>query len=137
MDTKKKLQCVLLIDDDEVTNFLNRRVIEYSKIAEHVEVKLNGQEALDFLNNKGTTDNSLLPCLILLDINMPVMDGWEFMQAYTQKALDQKKNMNIVMLSTSTNPEDIKRAAGLPFVKAFKSKPLTSEDLVEIMNNYF
>ncbi|MDB5256125.1 MAG: response regulator [Chitinophagaceae bacterium] len=137
MDTKKKLQCVLLIDDDEVTNFLNRRVIEYSKIAEHVEVKLNGQEALDFLTDKQTTDNSLLPCLILLDINMPVMDGWEFMQEYTKEALDQKKNMNIVMLSTSTNPDDIKRAASLPFVKAFKSKPLTSEVLEEILTNYF
>jgi CheY-like chemotaxis protein len=134
MDTKKKLQCVLLIDDDEVTNFLNRKVIEYSKITEHVEVKLNGQEALDYLTDK---ENTELPCLILLDINMPVMDGWEFMKAYTHVAKDLRKQMNIVMLSTSTNPDDIKRAATLPNVKAFKSKPLTSEMLNEILNTYF
>ncbi len=136
MDKPKKLQCILLIDDDEVTNFLNRKIIEQSHITERIEVKLNGQEALDFLNDKVMGDHAL-PCLILLDINMPVMDGWEFMQAYTKEAIDQKKKMSIVMLSTSSNPDDIKRAKSLPSVRAFKSKPLTSEMLEEILTNYF
>ncbi|MBC7487469.1 MAG: response regulator [Cytophagaceae bacterium] len=136
MDTKKKLPCILLVDDDEVTNFLNQRVIEYYKITEHVEVKLNGKEALDFLTNKDQADHSL-PSLILLDINMPVMDGWEFMEAYNQDERNQKKKINIVMLSTSNNPEDIQRAANLPHVIAFKTKPLTSEMLEEIVTNYF
>lgn len=136
MDTKKKLECILLIDDDEVTNFLNKRVIEYSQVTEHIEVKLNGQEALDFLTSKETA-NHAQPSLILLDINMPVMDGWEFMEAYNQETPDQKKKTNIVMLSTSNNPDDIQRAANLPHVIAFKTKPLTSEMLEEIMATYF
>jgi len=135
MDTKKKIQCILLIDDDEVTNFLNKKVIEYCQVTEHIEVKLNGQEALNFLTGKETGNHSQ-PSLILLDINMPVMDGWEFMEAYNLKDLDQNK-INIVMLSTSNNPEDIQRAANIPHVIAFKTKPLTSEMLEEIVTNYF
>lgn len=129
---KRKLPSVLLIDDDYVTNFLNTKVIEHAKITEHVEVKLNGKEALDFLTDKASS-----PTLILLDINMPVMDGWEFLQAYEQKALDKKNKSNIVMLSTSSNPDDMERAKQLAFVCDFKSKPLTSEILEEIIHNHF
>ncbi|MDF2454458.1 MAG: response regulator [Cytophagaceae bacterium] len=129
---KRKLPSVLLIDDDSVTNFLNKKVIEQAKITEHVEVKLNGKEALSFL-----TDKESSPALILLDINMPVMDGWEFLQAYQQEALDKKNKTNIILLSTSSNPDDIERAKSLPFVCDFKSKPLTSEILKEIIHNYF
>ena len=133
---KKKLPCVLLVDDDYVTNFLNAKVIEHAKIAEHVEVKLNGQEALDFLTKEKITDTAS-PCLILLDINMPIMDGWEFLQAYQQGALDQKNKANIVMLTTSSNPDDIKRAQNIPFVSGFKSKPLTTEILEDIIHSHF
>ncbi len=131
---KRKLPCVLLIDDDYVTNFLNTKVLEQAKVAEHIEVKLNGQEAMSYLTN--SKDESS-PTLILLDINMPVMDGWEFLLAYQQEALDQKIKTNIILLSASSNPDEIQRAKKIPFVSDFKTKPLTSEILEEIIHDYF
>lgn len=137
METHKKIPCILLVDDDEVTNFLNRRLIEHYQLADHIEVRLNGKEALKFLTDKNTTEENLRPNLILLDINMPVMDGWEFMQAYTREVLDEKNKTNIVMLSTSSNPDDIDRAASLPLIKGFISKPLSIQLLQEILPNCF
>ena len=133
---KKKLSCVLLVDDDYVTNFLNTKVLEQAKVTEHIEVKLNGQEALEFLTNKEHHTDAA-PNLILLDLNMPVMDGWEFLQAYHEESLDQKNKSNIILLSASANPDDVKRAKNIPFVCGFKTKPLTSEVLEDIMNDYF
>lgn len=134
---KKKLNCVLLIDDDDVTNFLNRRVIECAEVAEHIEVKLNGKEALDYLSRIYETEKtpSADPLLILLDINMPIMDGWEFLTAYHKEKTHQ--NVNIVMLSTSNNPDDQKRAETFSSIRDFKSKPLTLEVIEDIVKTYY
>jgi len=131
---RKKLNYVLLIDDDDVTNFLNRKVIEYAGIADHIEVKLNGREALEFISNKGDAKNSYL---ILLDINMPVMDGWEFIEAYQEKAIHAKGKANIVMLTTSFNPDDHKRAGDTPLIASYENKPLTVELLDGIMKRHY
>ncbi len=135
---KKKLDCVLLIDDDDVSNFLNRRVIECAAITEHIEVKLNGKEALDYLN---AVDDEKIPSsdllLILLDINMPIMDGWEFLAAYHKQQQMKQRKANIVMLSTSNNPDDQKRAEGFPFIRGFKSKPLTLEVIEDIVKMHY
>lgn len=133
---KKKLACVLLVDDDDVTNFLNSKVIEHAKVAEHIEVKLNGQEALDFLSPQHTTASEP-PSLILLDLNMPIMDGWEFLEAYKEKLSKQNSKPNIILLSASSNPDDIKRASKMPMVSAYRTKPLTTELLEEIIQDYF
>ncbi|MDB5273941.1 MAG: hypothetical protein JWO58_2308 [Chitinophagaceae bacterium] len=133
---KKKLNCVLLVDDDNVTNFLNRKVIEKADIANRIEVKLNGQEALDYLSSQAKGDTTQ-PCLIILDINMPIMDGWEFIEAYNKQDAQSNKKTNIVMLSTSSNPDDKKRAENLPIIAAFKNKPLTFEILDDIMKTHF
>lgn len=133
---KKKLACVLLVDDDSVTNFLNAKVIEQAKVAEHIEVKLNGQEALDFLTPQDTTAGDP-PCLILLDLNMPIMDGWDFLEAYKEKVAKQNSKTNIILLSASSNPDDIKRASQIPIVSAYRTKPLTTELLEEIIQDYF
>ena len=135
---KKKLNCVLLVDDDNVTNFLHSKVIEKADITDHIEVKLNGQEALDFLTLQQKKGNEAIqPSLILLDINMPIMDGWEFLEAYHNQAALANKKTNIVMLTTSSNPDDKKRAEKLPFISAFRNKPLTLEMLEEILQEYF
>ena len=80
---KTKLNCILLVDDDEPTNFLNQMVIEELDIAEQIRVAQNGQEALTYLKKTGIGDENFpLPDLILLDINMPAMNGWEFLERY-------------------------------------------------------
>lgn len=127
---KKKLNCILLIDDSAPDNRYHQIVIEAMNITNKIQVAINGQEALDFL--KETSQNP--PDLIFLDINMPKMNGWEFLEAYKDLEEKQKAKITIVMLTTSLNPEDKKRAEGIDDVDGFINKPLTEEVIVEVLN---
>ncbi len=126
----KKLKYVLLIDDDDTVNFINQVVIKKADITDNIITALNGKEALDFLENynyQNQGDPSISEySLILLDINMPVMDGWEFLDAYRNAKIPDKKNTHLVMLSTSLNPDDRARAEKIDVVSSFYSKPLSS-----------
>lgn len=138
---KKKLDCVLLIDD-EASNFLNLRTIQRAELAEHIETTLNGEEAIDYLTNSGKYERTggdvyPQPSLIFLDINMPVMDGWEFLQAYQNLQDNQKGKIVIVMLTTSFNPADMTKSLTYKEVSGYKNKPLSSEILDEIMVKCF
>lgn len=141
MVVKKKLNCVLLVDDDKGTNFINHMIIKKADIADHVEIVLNGKEALDFITNKGKYEKAgdvfPQPILTLLDINMPVMDGWEFLEAYHALDERQKGKIIIIMLTTSLNPDDKTRADDISEVSDFKSKPLSLETVQEIMQTHF
>ncbi|MBA0883417.1 response regulator [Flavobacterium undicola] len=138
---KKKLNCVLLVDDDKGTNFINQMIIKKAGIAEHIQTVLNGKEALDFITNKGEFENAgdvfPQPMLTLLDINMPVMDGWEFLEAYHALEEYQKGKIIIIMLTTSLNPDDKTRADDISEVSDFKSKPLSLETIDDIMKTHF
>lgn len=135
---KKKLNCILLVDDDDIVNFINKKVIKAADIAEHVEVKLNGKEAISFLTRDPNGEVlDLHPSLILLDINMPVMNGWEFMQAFGALKMANDLTPVVVVLSTTNNPDDKIKAANFPHVAEFKNKPLAISDLEEIMQKYF
>jgi CheY-like chemotaxis protein len=138
---ENKLNCILLIDDDFATNFINKKIIQKVNIFEQIEVALNGKEALDYLSNKGkfeSIDNKYpKPQLILLDINMPVMDGWEFIEAYKNLDLVNKENIVIVMLSSSFNPADRAKAESIPEISAFRQKPMGREALLEIIGINF
>lgn len=136
-----KINCILLVDDDLATNFINKKVIQRANITEHIQVSLNGKEAIDYLSNQGkfksTTIEYPKPQLILLDINMPVMDGWEFIESYKSLSLEQRKDIVIVMLSSSFNPADRAKAESIDEIVDFKQKPMTKETLIEIMETYF
>jgi CheY-like chemotaxis protein len=139
---KTKLNCVLLVDDDESTNFINKMVIEKAGITNNIETALNGKEAINFLTNNGKYEKGSecpfpQPMLILLDINMPIMDGWEFLTAYHNLHPSQKCKVIIVMLTTSLNPDDKIRAAHISEISGFKNKPLTLELVENIMTEYF
>lgn len=138
---KKKLNCVLLVDDDNGTNFINQMIIKRADIAEHVQTVLNGKEALDFITNKGKFEKEgdvfPQPMLTLLDINMPVMDGWEFLEAYHALEEHQKGLIIIIMLTTSLNPDDKSRADDISEVSDYKSKPLSLETVDDIMKTHF
>jgi len=130
---KKKLNCILLVDDDVEDNYFHQIVINEMNITERIEVALNGVEALNFLKKENQTH----PDLIFLDINMPKMNGWEFLQAYKEFKADQKAEVVVVMLSTSINPSDKERAEQFPDIIGFNSKPLTEEIISEILERYF
>ncbi|MBC7949103.1 MAG: response regulator [Chitinophagaceae bacterium] len=133
-----KLNCVLVIDDDEPTNFFTQMILEESGCTENIRVLQSGQEALDYLpkseSEKGNTD---YPCpdLIFLDINMPAMDGWEFLEEY--RKLNVSRKIIVVMLTTSLFPEDKLRATAIPEISGFENKPLTPEKITAVMEKYF
>jgi CheY-like chemotaxis protein len=132
----KKAKCILLIDDDEATNFIHQRVIKKASFAEKVIVAKNGAEALEILNSK-EDDFLPQPDVIFLDINMPVMDGWQFLQEYQKLHDDSKGKVILVMLTTSLNPDDKDRASSIPVVNGFKNKPLSESMLQAILDEYF
>ncbi len=138
---KKKLNSILLIEDDEATNFYNQLIIEKADAANHIEITLNGKEAIDYLTNKGKyqkNDNAYpKPDLIFVDINMPKMDGWEFLEEYQKLPDIQKGKVVIVMLTTSINPDDQKRSERISIVSGYHKKPLTVQMLNEILLKYF
>jgi CheY-like chemotaxis protein len=129
---KKKLNCVMLIDDNEDDNFFHKIVLRETGITENVKVAESGFEALDFLKNEND-----IPELIFLDINMPKMNGWEFLEEYKKLNEEQKARVVIIMLTTSLNPADRKKAASISEVNGFETKPLSPEILSAIVQRYF
>ncbi|MBU1719687.1 MAG: response regulator [Bacteroidetes bacterium] len=103
---ERKLKCILLVEDDHATNFLHKMILQKAGVAENILVALNGKEALTIIRDAGnqTDGNSLKPDLIFLDINMPIMNGWEFIEEYKKLADELKNNTTIIMLSASMNP---------------------------------
>ncbi|MCF4101662.1 response regulator [Gillisia sp. M10.2A] len=129
---KRKLNCILLVDDDDAANFIHKRIIQMADCAEHVAVALNGEDALEYLTTKENGDYPK-PDLIFLDINMPIMNGWEFLEEYEKLEQEQKGGELIVMLTTSINPDDIEKAKRIEHITDFHSKPLDLESLNEIL----
>ncbi len=132
----KKLNTVLLIDDDEPTNYFNRMVIEESGLVENIVVLEMAEEALKYLS---TEENGKYPKpdLIFLDINMPGMNGWEFLSEYEKLPISQQGKVIVVMLTTSLNPDDFERAKEYEQIEEFFSKPLTIEGVKEIISKNF
>lgn len=126
------INSVLLVDDDPITNFINTRLIKKMNIAEEFKVALNGKEALqkieEFCNN-----GNRCPEMILLDINMPVMDGFEFLRYFEKMNIKNKEGARIVILTTSNNPGDLEKLKKFN-VKGFINKPLTEEKLKQVLN---
>ncbi len=133
---KKKLNCVLLIDDDEPTNFYNEMLIKQAGFAEKVVAVQSGLEALDYLKSKEDGEHPR-PDLIFLDINMPAMNGWEFLEEYKRLDKSQKGRIVVVMLTTSLNPDDKMRSEGIQEITDFMNKPLTKEMLKATLEKYF
>ncbi len=130
---KRKLDCILLVDDDPDDNTFHQIIIREMDIANNIEVVINGLEALEYLKKENRTP----PELIFLDINMPRMNGWEFLEQYKHLTPQQKAKVVIMILTTSANPDDIKRAKEIEDVSGFETKPLTRETLTEILQAHF
>lgn len=132
----KKLSCVLLVDDDEANNFLNKRIIDKMDFTEHIEVAKNGRIALDLIK-KGIKMEHCTPKLIFLDLNMPVMDGWEFLEEFNKMEFALKQTIKIVILTTSLNPADRAKAESIKEVSSFINKPLREIFVKPILKEHF
>jgi len=131
-----KLTSILLVDDDSTTNFLNKLLINRLEITEQLLVVENGAEALALLQAVGTPGAAPSPALVLLDVNMPVMNGLEFLEAYQLLPPALRQTIIIVLLTTSVNPRDLSRVAELP-VAGTLTKPLTEEKLRGLLRQHF
>jgi CheY-like chemotaxis protein len=136
---KQKLNCILVVDDDEPTNFFTRMIIEESNCTDHVKVVESAQDALEYISKSRRGDGNEYPCpdLILLDINMPAMNGWEFLEEYKKLDGHTDSQTRTVMLTTSLFPEDRLKAKHMAEVSGFENKPLTIEKLENIVRTYF
>jgi CheY-like chemotaxis protein len=130
------MEQILCIDDDPITLMLSKKVIEKSSFSEEIITAQNGEEALLYFNtlkyNKAKTVKK--PQLIFLDLNMPVMGGWEFLDYFTSPAYNEFNSVNVVVLSSTINPEDLLKAKKYPIIKDFLSKPITKAMLEYLKN---
>jgi CheY-like chemotaxis protein len=126
-----KLSQVVLIDDDDTNNYLNQVLIFQLAVAEQVTLLSNGNEAIQYLQRLNQC-----PPFMFLDINMPSMDGFEFLEAFYKLHLPGEKETVIVVLTTSKNPLDINRINRLGTFE-YVNKPLTEEKLISLLQKYF
>ena len=127
-----KVDSVLLIDDDAVNNYLNSKLIRKMNISDEIHVATNGSEAVKFVEERRQD----CPNLIFLDLNMPAIDGFEFLEIFQKMEIPNKDKVVIVILTTSTNfgdMEKIKKYGNFEFV----NKPLKEEKISEIAQKYF
>jgi CheY-like chemotaxis protein len=118
---------VLLVDDDHVFNFLSSKILQKTGMASEINTALNGKEALDLLNNY-YRNSVTVPDVILLDLNMPIMDGFGFLEAFQKLNMPHKDAIRIVVVSSSQDPRDIQRAKDLG-ANDYLQKPMTEHGL--------
>jgi len=136
-----ELKSILLVDDDESTNFINKVFINKLNLDIQVNTTLNGKEALSFLEKDkayGENVSFVTPCLLILDINMPIMDGWEFLEAYEQKFNKEFKDKIIIVMVTISKDEKYEiEANNNSNVSEYIQKPLSDVKFEGIINKYF
>ena len=123
---------VLLIDDDQATNVYNSAIVRQAAVVDHVHVCTSGKSALEFLRSAENPQ----PSVIFLDVNMPSMNGWEFLEDYHRLSEQQRAKVVVIMLTTSLDPNDELKAKEMG-TQGFIRKPLTSEEVVAIFNKHF
>lgn len=129
---------VFLIDDNETDKYIAQRILEKSKLFGRIYCFNNGLEAYEHLSNSKDDQNEWqLPAIIVLDINMPIMDGFQFLEKYQEMAVKKSWKHNLItMLTSSADPTDKKKAMGYSVVKNFLQKPFQKDYAQELFKNY-
>lgn len=128
------IKSLFLIDDDEIFTFMTKRIIEKTNLTEQIKIFENGKEAIDFL--KDAVDKpELLPEIIFLDLSMPILDGWGFLEEYIDLKPKFGKKITLYIVSSSVSPRDHERAKTYSEVSDFIIKPMTKEKFIDIIKN--
>ncbi len=125
---------IALVDDDSIFQFTATRLIESAKLANNILHFENGAEALTYLKENALS-KELLPDYLFLDINMPFVDGWMFLEDFTILKSSLAKDISIYMVSSSIDPRDLSRAKGFVEVTDFIIKPISLERFQELLKS--
>ena len=131
------IDTVLLIDDDEINNMICTKIISKNDFATNVVACSSARQGLKYLQDALTDVAKPLPRVIFLDINMPVMNGWDFLDQYKQMAGLADKGIVLIMLSSSSSANDLSRAQSYPQVSDYITKPLTAANLQHVRDRFF
>ncbi|MDD3877973.1 MAG: response regulator [Bacteroidales bacterium] len=132
MKTSKNL---LLVDDDQIFVYLTKRTIKETKLTVKIEVFENGKDAIEFL--KKVADNKdLLPQIIFLDLAMPILDGWGFLEEFSELEQKLKSKVTLYVLSSSFSAQDQQRVKKYSFVSDYFVKPITSSQFIDIVEKF-
>ncbi len=132
----KKLNCVMLVDDDEAINYLHHEILEDAGFADSIIVANTASKALSLLE-RPDREACEQPDVIFLDLNMPLMCGWDFVERLADKKIGEDSFPLIYILTTSVNVHNLKKAVGSNRITGFLPKPLTEEMLEEIFSRHF
>jgi CheY-like chemotaxis protein len=124
---------VCLIDDDKIYQFTAKKMLEATGMAKSIQSFYDGSEALAFFSGENSKDVSNLPDVIFLDINMPVMNGWEFLDEYEKLCNSFPKNMSLYVVSSSVDDADIRRSRQYGSVTDYIVKPITRMRYQELL----
>ena len=131
------LDKILCVDDDPITIMLCRKVISKAEFAKQTDTAQNGEEALQYFDNMIIEHEDIYPKLILLDLNMPVMGGWEFLDNFSKNRYTEVfQSIKVIVLSSTIDPDDVEKSKTYPMVMDFMSKPITTE-MLEILKESF
>jgi len=123
------LELIMCVDDDPITLMLFKKVVNKALFAKEIINATNGEEAITLINTINNTTNLKTPQLIFLDLNMPLMSGWEFLDLFNASNFFNLNNTKVIILTSTIDPEDIKKSKSYSNVIEFLSKPITIEML--------
>lgn len=123
-----------MVDDDPISCFINQKIIELSEITDQIAIVHNGREALEYISKNLAESEDSKSNLILLDLNMPVMNGFEFLEKFQSWEPELQENIEVVVLTSSYSESDIEKVKAFG-IKTYLSKPLTIEGLQSLFEH--